>query len=203
MPLIRRALKLLTDREVVPQLGLLKSTLLQLDSTFSERAYGVSSFRDFVQKLAKAGYVSLKGTDRSFHVELRDAGEAAGSVTPRSGRAAHLPTRRRPSTPRPLPPRGRRRPSSRCQAGARSRVAEAAERVERAAPAEGGDAPPRLGPVEGFRILQAAFTRPGVNPRWPMYVRQVKQFVRQVRRELRRAEVRLHRPGGRPALRPA
>jgi hypothetical protein len=29
MPLIRRALKLLADREVTPQLGLLKSTLLQ------------------------------------------------------------------------------------------------------------------------------------------------------------------------------
>jgi uncharacterized LabA/DUF88 family protein len=31
MPLMRRALKMLTDREVTPQLGLLKSTLLQLD----------------------------------------------------------------------------------------------------------------------------------------------------------------------------
>src|SRR5918993_383962 len=37
VPLLRRALKVLTDREVTPQLGLLKSTLLQLDSTFSER----------------------------------------------------------------------------------------------------------------------------------------------------------------------
>ena len=41
LPLVRRALKVLTDREVTPQLGLLKSTLLQLDSTFSERTYGV------------------------------------------------------------------------------------------------------------------------------------------------------------------
>src|SRR5512137_2079539 len=44
--LVTRALGLLTDREVTPQLGLLKSTLLQLDSTFSERDYGASSFRD-------------------------------------------------------------------------------------------------------------------------------------------------------------
>ena len=49
MPLIRRALKLFADREVIPQLGLLKSTLLQLDSSFSEREYGASSFRDFVE----------------------------------------------------------------------------------------------------------------------------------------------------------
>src|SRR5262249_22261941 len=40
LPLVRRALKILADREVSPQLGLLKSTLLQLDSTFSERTYG-------------------------------------------------------------------------------------------------------------------------------------------------------------------
>ena len=46
---------MLTDREVSPQLGLLKSTLLQLDSSFSERDYGVSSFREFADKLAQAG----------------------------------------------------------------------------------------------------------------------------------------------------
>ena len=57
VPLVRRALKVLTDREVSPQLGLLKSTLLQLDSTFSERTYGAGSFRDFAQKLAAAGHV--------------------------------------------------------------------------------------------------------------------------------------------------
>src|SRR5215831_14839646 len=50
VPLVRRALKVLTDREVTPQLGLLKSTLLQLDSTFSERTYGSGSFRDFAGK---------------------------------------------------------------------------------------------------------------------------------------------------------
>src|SRR5213083_1793233 len=41
-PIVRRALKILSDREVSPQTGLLKSTLLQLDSTFSERNYGAS-----------------------------------------------------------------------------------------------------------------------------------------------------------------
>ncbi|MEP7118569.1 MAG: NYN domain-containing protein, partial [Acidobacteriota bacterium] len=55
VPLVRRALKVLADREVTPQLGLLKSTLLQLDSSFSERDYGVSSFRDFAEKLAEKG----------------------------------------------------------------------------------------------------------------------------------------------------
>src|SRR5580658_5286765 len=40
MPLVERALGVLERREVRPQLGLLKSTMLQLDSTFNERAYG-------------------------------------------------------------------------------------------------------------------------------------------------------------------
>ena len=40
MPLVERALQVLERRGVQPQLGLLKSTMLQLDSTFSERAYG-------------------------------------------------------------------------------------------------------------------------------------------------------------------
>ncbi len=82
--LVRRALKVLSDREVSPQLGVLKSTLLQLDSTFSEREYGASTFRDFVQKLARAGYVTLKGTDRNIYVELRegtDGGSGGGSAS--------------------------------------------------------------------------------------------------------------------------
>ena len=71
-PIVRRALKILADREVTPQTGLLKSTLLQLDSTFSERNYGASSFLDFAEKLAKAGLVQLKHSGRSTMVELSD-----------------------------------------------------------------------------------------------------------------------------------
>ena len=81
LPLIRRALKILSDREVSPQLGLLKSTLLQLDSTFSERDFGVSSFRDFIQKLANAGHVHLKQVDRSLLVELKDTQEESKAET--------------------------------------------------------------------------------------------------------------------------
>jgi len=87
LPLIRRALKILSDREVSPQLGLLKSTLLQLDSTFSERDFGVSSFRDFIQKLADAGFIHLKQVDRSLLVELKEIpeesrGEAQEAAAP-------------------------------------------------------------------------------------------------------------------------
>jgi uncharacterized LabA/DUF88 family protein len=81
LPLIGRALKILSDREVSPQLGLLKSTLLQLDSTFSERDFGVSSFRDFIQKLANAGHVHLKQVDRSLLVELKETQEESKAET--------------------------------------------------------------------------------------------------------------------------
>src|SRR5471032_1567641 len=78
-PVVRRALKILADREVTPQTGLLKSTLLQLDSTFSERNYGASSFLDFAEKLAQSGLVQLKHNGRSVLVELNE-GFAGGDV---------------------------------------------------------------------------------------------------------------------------
>src|SRR5919106_1636799 len=85
IPLVKRALKVLTDREVSPQLGLLKSTLLQLDSTFSERDYGVSTFRDFIEKVAKTGLVTLRHSGRSMMVdavESADGAEQAESSAP-------------------------------------------------------------------------------------------------------------------------
>ena len=108
VPIVRRALKILADREVSPQTGLLKSTLLQLDSTFSERNYGASSFLDFVEKLSQAGIVSLKHAGRSVMVELnegvrrwRQASTAAHSaaagnaVEATDRRLAHVPRGRR------------------------------------------------------------------------------------------------------------
>src|SRR5256885_8053416 len=98
VPLVRRALKILADREVSPQTGLLKSTLLQLDSTFSERNYGASSFLDFVEKLAQAGVVTLKHAGRSVMVELNesfDEGAAPASAAterPDDGHRRHGPS---------------------------------------------------------------------------------------------------------------
>jgi uncharacterized protein (TIGR00288 family) len=71
LPLIQRALKVLADREATPQLGLLKSTLLQLDSTFSEREYGAGSFRDFMEKVAESGAVTLREAGRNVLVEAK------------------------------------------------------------------------------------------------------------------------------------
>ena len=67
---VQRALKILSDRGVEPQLGPLKSTLLQLDSTFSERDYGTSSFREFIQRLADKHHLNLRRIDNGYVVEL-------------------------------------------------------------------------------------------------------------------------------------
>jgi hypothetical protein len=56
---------------VQPQLGLLKSTMLQLDSTFSERAYGCGSFSEFVEKLKKADFINVSGTGGRYIIERK------------------------------------------------------------------------------------------------------------------------------------
>ncbi|HYM13522.1 MAG TPA: NYN domain-containing protein [Bryobacterales bacterium] len=80
LPLLDRALKALERREVRAQLGLLKSTMLQFDPAFTERDYGVSMFTNFVQKLARAGYVRLHRHDGNFVVER--VGELAETQPP-------------------------------------------------------------------------------------------------------------------------
>jgi hypothetical protein len=154
VPLVRRALKVLADREVTPQLGLLKSTLLQLDSSFSERDYGVSTFRDFAEKLAEKGIVLLKHTGRSTLVELSEAGAAMG--TRRSPAAAPAPVM--------LPTAGG--PAPGCRASGARRTADRAMDPATAA---------AIGGVELVRELLADPPQP---PRWPMYLRQIKQFIR-------------------------
>jgi uncharacterized protein (TIGR00288 family) len=77
LPLLDRGLKALERREVTPQLGLLKSTMLQLDPAFTERDYGTSAFSDFVQKLADAGHVKLHRRENNLIVERIAAPEQA------------------------------------------------------------------------------------------------------------------------------
>jgi uncharacterized protein (TIGR00288 family) len=73
MPLVERALQALERRSVRPQLGLLKSTMLQLDSAFSEKAYGSGSFTDFVEKLQKANYVQVTGGEGRYMIKRMGA----------------------------------------------------------------------------------------------------------------------------------
>lgn len=158
MPLVKRALKVLADREVTPQLGVLKSTLLQLDSTFSEREYGVSTFRDFVQKLERAGQVTLRGDERSLLVELRETGESRGDD--------HAPVAAAPVAAPPAP----------AAAAPGPRTPVAAEPLPDGAPVENAATAGQH--AEGYAIIRDIFLRPGIVSRWPLYVRQAKQVIR-------------------------
>jgi uncharacterized LabA/DUF88 family protein len=144
LPLVKRALKVLTDREVSPQLGLLKSTLLQLDSTFSERDYGASTFRDFIEKVAETGLVHLKPAGRSFLVELRDPHLIADDGEPAAVVSA------------PPPADGQ----------------EAIDVKKPAAPADPGLL------ADGIRRVRSMFESAPIPTRWPMYLRNVKQFLK-------------------------
>src|SRR6201987_177896 len=75
MPLVERALQVLERRAVQPQLGLLKSTMLQLDPAFSERAYGAGSFSDFVEKLKKADFINVSGSGGRYIIERKTSAQ--------------------------------------------------------------------------------------------------------------------------------
>jgi uncharacterized LabA/DUF88 family protein len=166
VPVVRRALKILADREVTPQTGLLKSTLLQLDSTFSERNYGASSFLDFVEKLAKIGYVHLKTSGRSVMVELNESfveepraaveGEEAAPAAP----LVQTEPGSQPSFQSVQPPVSGTPPQHFGQ-----------PHHEPVGPPLGDQAD---GVQKAGRILGAA-----TGARWPMYLRNVKQILRQ------------------------
>jgi uncharacterized LabA/DUF88 family protein len=219
--LVKRALKVLADREVTPQLGLLKSTLLQLDSSFSERDYGSGSFRDFADKLAQHGIVTLKHQGRSTLVELVEGmegalegaregaipevheGTAAGAhegatVGPLDGaadgaadahRRAYEAGREAARELAREEHRGRLRGRGRGYEGAPGGADEGAiargdegeaGRVEEGAPGQpprrGDEAAASLG--DGVALVRRVLVEAAAPPRWPMYPRQFKQFLR-------------------------
>jgi uncharacterized LabA/DUF88 family protein len=159
VPLVRRALKILSDREVSPQLGLLKSTLLQLDSTFSERTYGVSSFRDFADKLAAAGHVTVREMGRNVVVELSDNGGGAAAVVEETAIPQQSP-----------------RPEARADGRHDGRGDGRHDGRREGRPSGGGE--PRV--ADAVNEVRRLFQTAQQPPRWPMYVRQAKQFMRNV-----------------------
>jgi uncharacterized LabA/DUF88 family protein len=161
-PIVRRALKILADREVSPQTGLLKSTLLQLDSTFSERNYGASSFLDFVEKLAQSGLVQLKHSGRSVMVELNtDFEEAEGELKTEAKAAPHAEAKTRGAA------NGEFTDAEQAPAGVvQPFPTPAREHVDPV-----GDT------ADGVRAASEIFAA-ATSARWPMYVRNAKQILR-------------------------
>ncbi len=178
-PLIRRALKVLSEREVTPQLGLLKSTLLQLDSTFSEKNYGAGSFRDFAEKLAQAGLIRLNQAGRNLLVEVKDL----DAGTAEEGAEPPQPTGERHARDRH--PHDRGRGAAQPQQAER----EAHEEHQAAEPAPAAPAPGATAAAPGealaaqqseaLALLRRVLEQAPGQLRWPMYVRNVKQLLRQ------------------------
>ena len=83
MPLVERALQVLDRRGVQPQLGLLKSTMLQLDPAFTEKAYGANSFSEFVEKLKKGDYVNVSGQGGRYVIERKTSSSQPDRPTPK------------------------------------------------------------------------------------------------------------------------
>jgi len=148
VPLVMRALKVLADREVTPQLGLLKSTLLQLDSSFSERDYGVGSFREFADKLARHGSVSLKHQGRSTLVELPD------------------PSAQQAPQAEPVPLRTGAPDDAKTES-----LTELLEQPDSLPQ-------PNASLGDGVALVRRVLAEAATEPRWPMYPRQFKQFLR-------------------------
>ena len=168
-PIVRRALKILADREVSPQTGLLKSTLLQLDSTFSERNYGASSFLDFAEKLAQSGLVQLKHSGRSVMVELMPGfSEDGEGQKPRPADVETGETAAAEGTPAFIPSAESSQPAG---FGGGFEVLQGGRPPVQEPPVRLGDN------ADGVRVAGQHMAN-AVNARWPMYLRNVKQILR-------------------------
>ena len=159
---VQRALKILADRGVQPQLGPIKSTLLNLDSTFSERDFGVSSFREFIQKLADKHLLTMKRIDQGYLVETNgdserdDAAERPAKEESRTSSESSVG-------------------KSEAASSASSSSADAAETP--AAPASTEPIPP----AEGLKLLgQAAVNLAEKRSGKPVYVRHLAQELRAI-----------------------
>jgi len=177
IPLVKRAMKVLIERDVDPQLGLLKSTLLQLDSTFSERNYGAGSFRDFAQKLEKAGVLRVhqaKGGWLVAPAEGVNLSEVAPAGEPDASAAA--PASAAPATERP------EQHDRHDRRDRHERGRQPQQQPQTHQPSQPGAEPtgpvqvlgtPAEGVSEMYRIITTSDVR-----KWPLYLRTVKQVLR-------------------------
>lgn len=155
LPNVQRVLKILAEREVAPQVGLLKSTLLQLDPTFSERDYGAGSFLEFMQKMERARLVRLRRTERGFLVEPVDGEAEAGPAALGVARPAEAE---------------------------RAEKVSAAEASAEAAPAVAPE--PSATSAEALGILKQAMAEVAEKgTSRPLYLRQIGQMLRAAGKE--------------------
>ena len=176
IPLVKRAMKVLIERDVDPQLGLLKSTLLQLDSRFSERNYGAGSFRDFAQKLEKAGVLRVHQAKGGWLVAPAE-GVNLSEVPPPAGDAEAVAVAAAPAAERP---EQHDRHDRRDRHGRGRQPQQQTQTPQQSAQlgAEPTGPVQVLGtPAEGVSEMYRIVTTSDVR-KWPLYLRTVKQVLR-------------------------
>jgi hypothetical protein len=117
-----------------------------------------------MEKVAEAGAVTLKQAGRSMLVEAREDGAAFAEAAPAVPEAAEPVEKHTPRPERSRQPRGERAPAE------RPPVLDVEE-----------DEQLPVSPMsmqDGIRAVQYAFTQSATPPRFPMYVRQAKQYLR-------------------------
>ena len=176
-PNLQRAMKILAEREVAPQLGVLKSTLLQLDPTFSERDYGTGSFQEFMQKMKAARYVKLRRTERGYMVDLEaaesDKAARDQEVHPAPVDSSQLAAEAAPAQPVVTAPPAPTADHTEAMALLKQAVAAPAQPVVTAPPAPTAD---RTEAIALLKQAVAALSEKG--PNRPLYMRQVRQALR-------------------------
>jgi len=191
VPLVYRGLKVLADREVQAQLGLLKSTLIQLDSTFNERDFGASSFRSFAQKLADAQLITLRQQGNSYVIEPLEREPATGGDAAPAGEAmngagaaaVYAPTAGSENGDRGSgsDSDGESQSSSEANEGDGDSGSGSYTGAPPASPSGWVPPPPPVAtrpPEEAMELLQRILAPlRGTNPR-PLYLRNVKQLLR-------------------------
>ena len=157
LPLVTRAMGVLSERDGAPPLGLLKTTLLQLDSTFDERSYGAGSFRDFAQKLEKAGVLKVTQGKGGWVVSAAEGAHALNG-------AADLTS------------------SALTEHGVAETVAHTPRATQGPGPRQTPSVPEGLlevigTPADGVREFARMLAATEIR-KWPLYLRNVKQFMR-------------------------
>ena len=168
---VQRALKILADRGVQPQLGPIKSTLLNLDSTFSERDFGVSSFREFIQKLADKRLLTMKRIDQGYLVETNGDSERDDAAE-------------RPAKEEARPSSESSGGKSEAASSASSSSADTPDTPDKPDTPETPAAPASTEPIppeEGLKLLgQAAANLAEKRSGKPVYVRHLAQELRAI-----------------------
>ncbi|TVP49831.1 MAG: NYN domain-containing protein [Gemmatimonadales bacterium] len=92
--LVQRAVEQMTKRRDVMRSDRLKQVMLDLDSTFDEKAIGFSKFSRFLTEAAQKGLIELKKMENGQYEVSNGRSSAAGASSPSPSSGSSTPARR-------------------------------------------------------------------------------------------------------------